>query len=454
MRNARQLLKKLPHRQSFQIAWPMIVSNMSIPIMGMADTAMLGHLDHARFLAAATLGTSVVALCYWMFAFLRMSTTSATAHAEGANNFLLAAKQFTANSYLALAGGLLLISINPIFLPFILSLMTSDQTLHSLALEYSFIRIFSAPAVLITFVAMGWLIGTKRTRTALVITVLSNILNILLDFVFIVLLQLDVKGAATATLIAEYAACAGALAFVLRDLHQRQYLSILFSRIKRELLVQTFHVNSDLFLRTLAILFAFNFFHAQGAKFGEEILAANAIIMQWVLFTAFFLDGYALAAETLTANAIGARKIEQFHYASFASIIASAVIACGLTFAYLLAMPWLLPLFSDIAAVQDLVREYSLWLFVMPLVSVWCYSLDGIYVGASKTRVMRNHMAAALFIVFLPVWWLLKPFQNHGLWLSFVLFNGFRGLSLGCAYWMITRRNGWLAAVYKNDSHK
>lgn len=445
------LFKKLPHRQSFHLAWPMIISNMSVPVMGMADTAMLGHLDQASFLAAATLGTNVVALCYWMFAFLRMSTTSATAQGEGSSDAIHSTLQLNANLWIALCGGVLILALQFILLPWVMALMTQDAELYTLALDYCHIRIYSAPAVLLTYVGMGWLIGMKQTKTALFITVFANALNILLDYIFIVNLQLDVKGAASATLIAEYLACLITLAFVLKQLHEKQLLQYLGKKIQRDLFTSTFKVNSDLFLRTLAILFTFNFFHAQGAQFGDDVLAANAIIIQWVLFTAFFLDGYALAAETLTANAIGARDEKKFHYASFAALWASFVIALAITLVYALCYQWALPLFTSIERVQIQVMEYSFWLLAMPLVSTWCYALDGIYVGAGKTRVMRDHMAAALFIVFLPAWWLFKPLHNHGLWLAIILFNGFRGLSLGVAYWTISRQHAWFPAVYKEQ---
>ncbi|VUD64169.1 DNA damage-inducible protein F [Thalassocella blandensis] len=429
----------------------MIISNMSVPIMGMADTAMLGHLEQASFLAAATLGTNVVALCYWMFAFLRMSTTSATARGEGSSNVVDATQQLNANLWIAFFGGILLLALQTLLLPWVMTLMTQDAELYALALDYCHIRIYSAPAVLLTYVAMGWLIGMKHTKVALLITVFANALNVLLDYVFIVRLDFDVQGAAAATLIAEYTACVIALGFVLKQLYRRQLLQYLGKKIHRELFLSTFSVNSDLFLRTLAILFTFNFFHAQGAAFGDDILAANAIIIQWVLFTAFFLDGYALAAETLTANAVGARDERRFHYASFAALWASFVIALGITLVYALCYRWALPLFTSIPSVQTQVMEYSFWLLAMPLISTWCYALDGIYVGAGKTRVMRNHMAAALFIVFLPAWWIFKPLHNHGLWLAIVLFNGFRGLSLGLAYWTLSRRHAWFSTVYKEQ---
>ncbi len=412
--------------------------------MGLADTAMLGHLDHSRYLAAATLGTNVVALCYWMFAFLRMSTTSATAQGIGSQNTQYATLQLSANIRLAISGAFFLIAVQYLLLPQAMDLISKDSHLRELALSYCHIRIYSAPAVLLNFVAMGWLIGSKRTRTALLITVSANVLNVVLDYLFIVVLDWHVKGAAIATLLAEYSACLWAGWVIVHGLHGQPFSHVLKQHIPKDIWKKTFSVNADLFLRTFAILFTFNFFHAQGARFGEETLAANAIIMQWVLFTAFFLDGYALAAEAMTANAIGARKLSEFHRASAATVFSSAVIALLLTLIFALFSPWVLPLFTSIESLQLLVKEYVVWLFLIPIVNVWCYAFDGIFVGAGKTKHMRNHMAAALLLVFLPAWWFFQPLQNHGLWLAFVLFNGFRGFSLACAYWSITRHRSWL----------
>lgn len=419
----------------------MIVSNISVPLMGLADTAMLGHLDNPIYLGAVAIGSNIIALLYWMFGFLRMGTTSVTAQAIGANKPALATLHLSQNIFMGLLFGLGLAALQSIAIPAVLWLIAPEENLHILANEYCAIRIYSAPAVFVTFVAIGWMLGLGNTKLALVISVVSNLLNIGLDYLFIVSWQMDVRGAAIATLIAEYSACIGALISVAYLLQQRGWKfarHFELSRLKSNL-VQ----NADLFLRTLALLLVINFFNAQSAHFGNATLAANAILFQCILFVAFFLDGYALAGETLTAQAIGGRDISRFHKASAVTSLYALFIAMLLSLAFYCGGDRLVDLLTNIENVANNAKHHLVWLVAMPVVSVWAFALDGIFIGAGHTRCMRNAMMLSVCCVFFPIWWMTRSWGNHGLWLAFSAFNLSRGIGLGYAYYRNSKYQLW-----------
>ncbi len=441
MRTHIQNLRALPHRKAWLLAWPMILSNISVPLMGLADTAMLGHLDDPIYLGAVAIGSNIVALLYWMFSFIRMGTTSVTAQAMGAHNPQLATLHLTQSSFLGLIFGIALVALQAIAIPFAIWLIAPDDTLRSLASDYCNIRIYSAPAVLITYAAIGWLIGLGKTKLPLIITVSSNLLNIGLDYLFIVHWQWDVKGAAYATLIAEYTGCITGLLFAAYLCVSRQWP--IPRALDLRLLKESLHLSADLFFRTLAILLVINFFNAQSAHYGNAVLAANAILFQGMLFAAFFLDGYALAGETLTANAIGSRDIGRFHRASAVTCISALVIAALLTLGFWCFGEHLITLLTDIPDVTHAAIQYLPWLILIPLASVSAYAFDGIFIGAGHTRTMRNTMLISVLGIFFPAWWAFQFWGNHGLWFAFILFNISRGITLGYAYLQISKRQLW-----------
>ncbi len=437
-------LKSLPHQEAYRLAWPMILSNLSIPLFGLADTAMLGHLDESVYLGAAAVGTNILAFVYWIFAFLRMGTTSIIGRALGAKDHSSIIDQLFSYLIVAMFIALSLILSQNIILPFGVALVAPAGGLSDLALEYCQIRIFGAPAVLLTFVLIGWFIGLQNTRFPLAIVLTSNLVNIGLDYLFIVIFDWKTAGAAYATLLAEYLGLAIAIALAARQmgllaLPSPHWPSIFNIRKWKAIFVY----NSDLFLRTCALLFAFNFFTAQGAAQGTDILAANAALMQIGLFIAFGLDGYAHAAEAMVSKALGAKNPQAFFDACKATTFWAFVIACGFTLFFILFKHPLVHLLTDIEQVRPIVNQYYIWVCLLPLVSVWCYMLDGIFIGSGKTTLLRNWMLLAVFGIYIPFSWIFRGYGNHGLWASFILFNLFRSASLAAVYWQQTFRNNW-----------
>ncbi|MGS2723471.1 MATE family efflux transporter [Porticoccus sp. GXU_MW_L64] len=433
------------HRKVLSIAWPMIIAGASGPLLGIVDTAILGHLDSARYLSAVAVGASALTLILWLLSFLRMGTTGLVARAWGQGDRRARSQScrelLWQSLLLALVLGVLLVALQGPLLQLVLWLLGPGEGIYGIALEYCQIRIWAAPATLCSYAAVGWLLGLQRARQTLVIMVATNAANIGLDVVLIVGLEMNSAGAAWASLLAEYLGLGVALWMVRRELQSlggyvapRQLLQLAGYG-------QLLAVNRDLFLRTASIVFVFTFFTAQGARLGDDIVAANAVLLQLVLLVSYGLDGFAHAAESLSGHAIGGGRIKRFYAISRACGLWGAAIAAAASLLYWLFREAIVSTFTNLPHIARLVTDYYGWLVAVPLLATVCYTLDGILLGAGRTRQMRDTMFAAL-LVFLLCWWLALPWGNSGLWLAFCLFMAARSLLMGLAFWQLSQR-GW-----------
>ena len=429
------------------IAWPMILSGISIPMLGLVDTALLGHLDHPRYLAAVAIGAHVIAILYLSFSFLRMGTTSLVSQSVGRarNSADIGANGANTDNIIyrtlliAALFGLILTFTIPWLIDSIIVIMNASENIAGLAAEYIRIRLYSAPAAMMTFAISGWLIGLKKTKAALALILLTNLINIVLDTLFIVVMDMNSAGAAMASVIAEYSGLALGLVFVARNTQLstlRQWRSWLSLKAYQQILA----MNAHLFVRTLLLFFTFNFFTAQGASFSDSVLAANAILLQLVFFSAYVMDGFSYAAEVLCGEATGSKQRKTFIHC--VKICAIWLAATGLLFSasFLLIGDAIIGLLSDMPDIMLLAKQYMIWLVLMPLVGMLAYLLDGVFVGAGQTRQMHLTMWFSVVIVFLPTWWLTQGWQNHGLWFAFICFNLARGLSLAMVYPALLRK--------------
>lgn len=429
-------------QKAWALAWPMILSNASVPMLGLVDTAILGHLDRTVYLAAVALGASALSFLYWGFGFLRMGTTGETAQASGRGADLLSV--LLRSMLLALLIAALLLVGRGWFADTALSLMAPAGEMRALAARYCELRLLSAPAVLATYSLIGWFIGRGDTRIPLLVMVSVNALNIPLDWLLIVELGLNSDGAAIATVIADYTGLALAGGCAIRTIRRERLGTALATIANLDALRRTLAVNTDLFIRTVALLFAFAFFHSRGALLGESIVAANAILMNLLMLTAFGLDGFALAAESLVGRAVGARQHGQMTAAVSECARWSMLTALMFTLLYIGASPWTAQLFSASPEVQRLVDAHYGWLVVLPLLAAPSYLFDGVFVGATRGHDMRNSMLLSVLVIYLPCWYLTRDAGNHGLWASFSLFSLARGLSLGWLYRRSGQGSTWL----------
>jgi len=435
------------------IAWPMMLSGMSVPLLGLVDTALLGHLDSERYLGAIAIGTNFIGLMYWSFGFLRMSTTGLISIEVGKQS--LSSKKLEESSELegivfrSMVMGLILGSLVCLLIPLVagtvIHWMQASEFVAPLTREYIEIRKFSAPAVFVTFAISGWLIGTQQARKALALVLTTNLTNIALDVWFIVYLDWGSAGAARATLIAEWLGLGLCFWFLLRNgsLFSVQHFSGIRQRWQHWLQPARFSamlgVNYHLLVRTVLLLFVFNFFTAQGSVFGDSALAANAILLQLVLFCAFVTDGFSFAAEALCGEAWGANRRTQLNsIVNLCFYWAGGATLCFVVM-YIVLPSQIIGLLTDLPAVTETAMQYRYWMIVVTAAGFVAYIMDGIFIGISQTRAMHHSMLFSTLLVFLPCWWFTRSLDNHGLWLAYLLFTVARGISLG-SYWLFSVR--------------
>jgi MATE family multidrug resistance protein len=315
-----------------------------------------------------------------------------------------------------------------------LRLIGGEPDVQSFALEYFSIRIWTAPGTLVNYVLIGWFLGLQNARVPLLIFLTINLTNIILDLVFVLGLGMKVDGVALASVIAEYSGMLVGLAFVAKALREHPGHWPLARLFRIRAYAAYFSVNGNLFIRTMALMFTFVFVTAQGARLGGLVLAANAILMNIQLLTSMALDGIAHAAEALVGKAIGQKDREALQRSVRLSLKWSVIFAVGFCLLYLLLGPLLIRTLTDLAHVRETAMRYLPWLILSPLVSVWSFLYDGVYVGATRAREMRNIMLISTFAVFLPAWFLLQGYGNHGLWLAFTLFMASRGVGMHIGY--------------------
>ncbi len=422
------------HRRVWVLAGPIMLSNMTTPLLGAVDTAVVGQLPDAAYIGGVAIGAVVFSFLFWGFGFLRMGTTGFTAQAYGAGDHDELRATLLRPLILALGLGALLIALQAPIGMLAFRLLEASPEVEALAASYYEIRIWSAPAALVNYTVLGWLLGTQRARTALVLQVALNGVNVVLDLAFVIGLGWGVEGVALASLIAETGAAALGIAVVGRIL-ARGGGSWDWARLqRRDRVVALFRVNFDIFLRTLALVFALSYFTAQSAKMGDVTLAANAILLHLQTMMAYGLDGFSHAAEILAGGALGARSRPAFQGAVRAATIWGFGTAVLVALAYAALGPALIELFTVLPEVRTTAEAFLPWMILSPLVSVWSFLLDGIFIGTTRTAAMRNAMAVSV-LAYLGACWLLVPaLGNHGLWLAFTLFMAVRAITLAVVY--------------------
>ena len=426
---------RLPRdRDVWRIAAPMILSNVSVPLLGLVDTGVVGHLDSEVYIGAVAIGATIFSFLYMGMNFLRMGTTGIAAQRYGAEDYDgLRVSLGQATIVAVLIAATVIILQRPVG-QLAMYLLGAQGELEANSLEYFSIRIWSAPGTLANFVMIGWFIGLQNARVPLFIFLTINLTNIALDLLFVVVLGMRVDGVALASVIAEYSGLAVALFFAARELrrHTGHWPVAKFVQVREY--AAFFAINANLFIRTMALMFTIAFLTAQSTRMGGLILAANAILQQFQNLTAFGLDGFAHAAEALVGKAIGQRRRDALETSVKLCLKWSLIFAVAFSVFYFAAGPLLINVVTDLPDVRETTMRYLPWMIVSPLVSVWSFLYDGVYVGATRAREMRNIMVFSAIFVFLPAWYLLQALGNDGLWLAFMLFLASRGIGMHFGY--------------------
>ncbi|RLC56407.1 MAG: MATE family efflux transporter, partial [Chloroflexi bacterium] len=421
---------EITHRKVWMLAGPIILSNISVPLVGAVDTAVVGHLPGPQAIGAVALGALIFSFLYWGFGFLRMGTTGFVAQAYGAGDWNSLADTLMRVLLLALVLGVFTILIATPIIELAFYLIDSSAEVEGLASDYANIRIWSAPAVLCIYAFTGIFIGMHNTRAAFVLQLILNVSNVLLDLLFVLGFDWGVEGVALASVIAEYLAMFAGFYLLRRPLRNALERYERARLLERSALMALFTANSNIFVRTLCLLFAFSYFTAKSAGQGEVILAANAILIHLQSIMAYGLDGFAHAVEALAGSAYGAGKKSVFRRAVVLTSLWAAVIAVLMALIYWMLGEAIIAVFTNIDEVVDSALRYLPWMIVAPLISVWSFQLDGIFIGSGHTREMRNAMIVST-LAYLAILQLTIPLLgNHGLFLGLAIFMLLRALTL------------------------
>jgi MATE family multidrug resistance protein len=411
------------------IAVPIMLSNVTEPMIGLVNAAVIGQLPEPYYIGAITVGALIFNFIFWGFGFLRLGTGGLSAQATGRGDKDELVAVLMRALMIALVVGLALIALSPLIGRFAFSVIEGSAEVESHAAIYFHIRVFSAPFALVNFCLLGWFVGQGKARVAFLIQIVLNLTNMVFSIVFVLGFAMTSDGVAFAALLAEAVAAILGLAIAwrwLRAMHARFDRAAVFDRAR---LWRTLVINRDIMIRTVCLVFVFAFFTARGAKAGDVMVSSNAILMHFFDTAAFLIDGFAFATEALVGQAVGARDRLRFDTA----VRISSLWAFGvglLTFATILFGG---PFFIDAMAVNPDVREtarhYLLWAALAPLIGVACFQYDGIFTGATQTADMRN-MTVLSMIAFLIAWAVLEPrYGNHGLWAAMIVFFTARGVS-------------------------
>ncbi len=419
------------NRSILKLAIPNIISNITVPLLGFVDMMLMGHQDSIAYIGAIGLGGTIFSVMYSIFSFMRAGTTGFTAQAYGANDRAEMAYSLYRSLCIALIATVLVLSLQGPVEWLSMKLLHGSEEVLIYTATYFRVRIWAAPAVLCLYAFNGWYIGMQNTTIPMIIAILTNVVNIVLSIIFVNAMGMGVTGVALGTVIAQYCGLLTAVVFLFTKF--RHYLV----PIRRVLLLQAdklkrfFKVNADFMIRSILLVLSIAFFNNQSAKLGDDMLAVNMILMQFFYIFSYFTDGFAYAGEALVGRFTGAHDPKQLRQTVKLLFLWGFFIALPFTVLYALFPDWFIRLVSDQPSIIPMAQPYHIYLAAIPLITFAAFLWDGVYIGATAARAIRNTMLISAVGVFLPATLLLMPrFGNHGLWIAFLLFMVARGLSM------------------------
>ena len=427
MHNIKEYTNFKYYKLIIAIAIPMIISNISTPILGIVDTSIIGRISIEQ-IGAIAIGSSLLSFVYFCFSFFRMGTTGLIAQAWGINDINNIYRILKSNMFIAFLCSLICIPLILIFKNFLLDIYTTNIEIHNHASLYINIRIFGAPATFINFIIFGFLLGSKKPWELLKLVLFINLLNIILDLYLGLYLSMQLKGIAYGTLISEFSGMLLGLYYVKRNIPSIKDKNITINITNN--IFKIVKSNTNLFIRTSLILISILMFTAIGSRLGNTILAANAILIMLQMFISYSLDGFAQAAEVLIGNEFSKKNKNKIIKIAISSTIISFIFAIIYFLIFYLFIDNIIILMTSINSVIVETQNYALWIIVSPLISFLSFQMDGIFIGANKTRIMRNTVIISFIIFIISLCILVPIYENNGLWLSFILFLFLRGVLL------------------------
>ena len=434
-------LSKFSKKQIILLSIPVFFSNIAIPLVGMVDTGLMGNLGETKYLAATSIATSVMTMIIWSFGFLRMGTVGIVSQAFGRGEYSEIVKTLLRNFFVAMIIALIIIILKPLINDSIQYYFNTSIETQKLIDSYINVRVFSVPAELTIYILVGFYLGIQKTKISSLLIVVLSFLNIILSSALVLSYNLNVFGVALGTLIASYVTVIIFTLYTYRYIIKKFKIIPKFEKlIIKSKLLKLLNINLDIFIRTLFLTFSFLWVTYLGSKLGEDYLAVNAILIQFIILAAFFLDAYAFSTEGIVGFTIGRKNKTSFLSVVKNSIQISFFTALIISVLYLIFFKQLVNIITDIEILRFISYKHMFWIILIPPLASFCYQLDGIFIGASQTSEIRNAMVVSVLSFIGISIYLTRYLENHGIWFSLTLFMVLRALTLQFYFKKILRK--------------
>ncbi len=429
--------------QIFRLSIPIFFSNLAIPLVGLVDTGLMGHMENENYLIAVSISSTFLTMILWSFGFLRMGTVGLISQALGKSDYRELVNIIFRNLIIALLISLLIIVFKPFLLNVVNQIFSTTGQTKIFVNEYISIRLFSAPAELVIYVLVGFYLGIQRTFISSLLIITFSILNIILSIYFVMILNLDVKGVALGTVLSSY------LTIIVFSFFTYQFIIKKFKVIPRinqkkiidlKKLIKLFNINFNIFIRTILLTFSFFWITYLSSTLGEQYIAINSILIQLIIISSFFLDAYAFSTEGIIGYSIGKRSIKMFSTAVKNSITLSFITGLLISIFYVFFSREIVNILTDLDYLIYLTFKYLIWIIIIPPVAAFCYQLDGIFIGATQTKEMRNSMIFSVTLYLALSLFLTQKLDNHGIWFSLLIFMILRASTLHFYFSNILRK--------------
>ena len=419
------------NRSILKLAIPNIISNITIPLLGLVDMILMGHLSSPVYIGAIALGGTIFSVLYSFFSFLRAGTTGFTAQSYGAHNFSEVSYSLYRAMTIAILAFIFILCMQIPIANISLKLLEGSNEVKNLAITYFFVRIWAAPANMLLYCLNGWFIGMQNTKIPMAIAIIINVLNIVFSIFFVVVMKQDVAGVALGTVIAQYCGLLTALIFIFVK-YKKYLIKIDFDILLNiNKLKRFFKVNTDLMIRSILLVLTIAFFTNQSAKLGDNVLSINMILLQFFYIFSYFTDGFAYAGEALIGKFTGAKDEKNLRNVVIHLFKWGAIICVPFVILYAIFPTPFVKMISDNPIILNEIPPYYIYMALIPLITFAAFLWDGIYIGATASKAIRNTMIISSILIFLPLWYFLVPiYGNHGLWIAFLGFMLARGVTM------------------------
>ena len=414
-----------------KLSIPIFFANLAIPMVGIIDTALMGNLGSLSYLSATSVAANLFSMIFWSFGFLRMGTVGMVSQANGRNDYTEILNIVVRNLLFVLAISITIILLQNLILSLSLKIFDLSEATRNLYEQYFKIRVYSAPGELILYIITGLFVGLQKTKTSSLAVGFFSILNILLSIVLVTKFDLNIKGVAYGTLFSALITSIIFLIYMFWYLSKYTKITINFAQIfNLKKIKNIFNINLNIFIRTILLTFSFLWFTYLGTQIGEDFVAANAILINLVFLSAFILDAYAFSTEGIVGYSLGKKDLNLFKNIVKNSFILSSISGLIISIIFFFTNNLVINLMSDINEIRELSSSYAVWLIILPVISSFCYQFDGIFIGASQTKELRNAMIFSVFSYLLISILLIKFLFNTGIWISLCIFMILRAVSL------------------------